>query len=69
MTIGHKKQLRKISLKSKYNPKIKDINKGSDSRIKAGAGKHLNTGRPKTKKLTKSKIRRGRLGEKVGGIR
>jgi len=68
---GSAKQMRGFWLKQKAGSikiskrSLGDINKGSDSRISGKRLKHLNTSRPKTKPLSKSKIRRGRVGGRI----
>jgi hypothetical protein len=58
--LRQKSTLKKISIRG-----LGDINKGSDSRISGKRLKHLNTSRPKTKPMSKSKIRRGRVGGRL----
>jgi hypothetical protein len=71
--VGNKKAVRGFWLKEKSTSfkaapsgrSLGDINKGSDSRISGKRKTHLNTQRPKTKPLSKSKTRRGRVGGRL----
>jgi len=69
--VGSKKAVRGFHLSSTTKFKIPgsrslgDINKGSDSRISGKRKTHLNTQRPKTKSLSKSKTRKGRVGGRL----